>query len=167
MIASTARSALQLLDEVQSLPQLDALGIDAFTDAVARELGSDGNDAPLRAMLAAIDAFAVKAMRIRVGGALASDTSLQPAFRTYLAGSVLSYAGDLDTLRDRVTAVAARVDPEGAADTAAAVATAAGEILALHGRLRAVVLAHVKVPPPVEEAEPDEPPSREELIELD
>jgi|GEM_PF-1472269 len=149
MNASTGTTAPQLLDEVHRLVQLDALEASDFGARLADSLGGrqaatladlEVQDAGLRAAVAAVDGFAQKAMRIRLDNALDQDNSIQRPFRVYLASAIGTYAGDLELLRQRVYDAAVRVDPRGAADTAAVVVEAADRVLALHVALRAEVL---------------------------
>lgn len=176
MSGSTTKSAQQLLDEIHRLVQVEAFDAQSFLDQLAAEVatGDDGTsealearDTRLRAALAAIDTFATRVMRIRVAHRLAGDASVPPKFRTYLATRVLDYDGDLDRLRARVADVAGRVDPDGASDTAEAVADAADATLALRARLRQGVLAMSADEPPAEPSEEPTAPTFFELIELD
>ncbi len=150
MMSASGKSTQHLLDEVQGLAPLDGFAVDHFLGQLADELAADdaatlagleARDGRLRAALAAIDAFASKSMRIRLDHVLAADTSVAGRFRTYLATTIIDYDGDLGLLRQRVAAAAARVDPRGAADLAATVADAAGQVLAVRAELRRGVLA--------------------------
>jgi hypothetical protein len=152
MIGSTGRTAAQLLDAVRGLSQLEAFDVDGYAQQLAAELAADAVtldgvaacDDRARAALAAIDGFAARAMRIRIDHALAADTSVPPTFRTHLATMVTAYERDLDTLRQRVTEVAARVDPGGAARAATVVVDAACAVLAARAQLRELVLGAVR-----------------------
>lgn len=148
-MASTSKTAQQLLDEVNRLVQLEEFPIEGYVQRLASELGGEAvdslpaleaRDAGLRRALAAIDAFAPRAMRVRLDHALAADTSIQRPFRLYLTSAIGSYAGDLELLRRRVAEAAGRVDPRGAAATADLVVDCADRTLALHAALRAEVL---------------------------
>jgi len=161
MMASTGKTAQQLLDEVQSLTQLERFRVEAFLDQLRGEIAGgdvatlealEERDQRMRGVLAAIDAFASKCMRIRLAHVLATDTSLGPPFRTYLASTVTSHDGDLDLLRQRVIAAAARADPAGASNTATSVVDAARHVLAARSELREALftltreLAAVSIP---------------------
>ncbi|MCA9675678.1 MAG: hypothetical protein KC464_11625, partial [Myxococcales bacterium] len=150
MISATSRSAQQRLDAVRSLAHLDAFDDAAYVAALRDEVTADAKDIAatdgawagveawddrLRAALAAIDGYAARSMRIRLDHALADDTTVEPPFRTVLATTVLRYAGDLETLRERVVSVTARVDPAGAAATAAIVVACATTVHAARAAL--------------------------------
>jgi len=177
MSVSTTKSAQQLLDEVNRLAQVEAFDVERFLDQLGIEVARDEDgssesletrDARIRGVLAAFDAFSARVMRIRIDHVLGSDTSVPPRFRTYLATRVLDFDGELDRLRARVAQVAARVDPDGASDTAAAVADAADKVLALRARLRQGVLSMIPDEPAEEPVEEEPPtPTFFELIELD
>lgn len=139
----------QLLDAAYNLAQLESLSSRRYADQVRVDVGDapaatfealEARDGALREALAAVDAYAVKAMRIRLDHALANDSSVGKPLRTTLAHTVTSYALDLDLLRDRVAGAAARIDPAGAATTALAVVAAARATLEARHLLRAGVL---------------------------
>src|SRR5262245_42330585 len=100
-MTALGEAARRLLDEVQGLAQLDALDAEGFaarldeTGEAATLAELEARPDELAAVLPAIDAFAGRAMRLRLGPALASDTTLAPQFRTYLASMVTAYDGDL------------------------------------------------------------------------
>jgi hypothetical protein len=175
--AWTARSAQQRLDEVHRPAQLEAFDVDGYLERLAAEVAevadvTEGNDQPidrLHGALAGIDAFASRVMRVALDQLLAADTSVAPPFRNYLASSLLEYEHDLALLRERVYGVAARVDPDGAADTATAVTNAADDALGLRARLRQGVLAMITAAEPPAEPPAEEAPEPEffALIELD
>lgn len=157
MRVSTGKSAAQRLESIYSLSQLEVFDADEIVALWREELGApEGgpvrfeqlaeHDAAVRAALAAADAFAVKAMRIRLDHALAHDNSIGKPFRTTLAHTVASYAGDLGLLHDRVAATAVRVDPHGAAGTAERIVdearAALGARAALHDGLFALAREH-------------------------
>jgi len=176
MSGPTSKSAEQLLGEVHRLAQVEAFDEDGFIERLRAELASyddapatdEARDAKLRAALAAIDAFACRAMRIRLDHLLADDTSVAGPFRSYLATRVVDYVGDLERLRARVAQVCAHNNPGGAATTAAAITGAAGDVLALRERLRARVLELARAAEPPEQPAEDRPePTFFELIELD
>jgi hypothetical protein len=149
MIASTAASAQQLLDRVQRLAQLDELDVDAYAELLRAELASapadtladlEARDDRLRALLASLDTFASKAMRILLEHLAVDWPALTGQFRTLLATTVTSYAGDLEKLRQRVAGSAARQDPYRAGDLADAVVAAAERVLDLRGALGDAIL---------------------------
>lgn len=169
MPAPTAKSAQQLLDEVHRLAQLDAFDTSAYLARLAAEIEESGADpaAAVDDALAGIDRFAERAMRVRLDHLLAHDSSVPRQFRTYLATQVLDYTTDLPGLRGRVMQVVSRADPNGALDTANAVADAADEVFALRAALRQGALALVPEPEPQTPSEPQPDPDFFELIELD
>lgn len=148
MIASTSKSAQQLLDEVYRLNQLEALAPETYRDRLADELAGEvvtladveSQDARLRAALIAIDTFSSQAMRIRLEHVLHDDTSIAKPFRTYLVSAIGSYAHDLDLLRSRVRDAVERIDPRRAGDTADNVVGAARAVLDQREALRGAVL---------------------------
>jgi hypothetical protein len=107
-----ALPALGLLDQVQHLRELDALeaaGPGRFAAALQGDLGAGDEtlgtlgaqlDA-LRQALASVDQFARKAMGIRLTHLLAT-APVTPQFRTLVASTVTSYAGDTALLRRRL-----------------------------------------------------------------
>lgn len=152
-MASTAKSAQQLLDEVNRRAQLEALPGAGYATRLAEELAApaadlaalDARDAGLRAALAAIDVFAKKAMRIHLDHALADDRVLQRPFRTYLANEVLAYHGRLELLRERVLGSVGRVaEPAAAAAAAREIVEAARAVHELRAALWEQVLALVR-----------------------
>jgi hypothetical protein len=147
-----AASAQQVLDEVHALARLDAFDPEVYLARLAGELPAEAatidelaaRDEQLRGALSAIDAFAARAMKIRLDHALAADNSIPAPTRKVFAGTVLSYATSLDTLRERVRDVASRLDPRGAAATADLVVAAAQATLGMRDALRAGVLARAR-----------------------
>src|SRR5262250_251549 len=133
--------ALRLLDAVQSLAQLDALDPTAFVAAVAEEapaaaprladVGSALDAAS--AILAEIDRFIQKAMRIRLNHL--SDP-LPQQLRTLLYTTIAGYERDPALLRDRVAAALGRTNPSTAAALTREVFDAAERVLALRAALR-------------------------------
>lgn len=133
------------LDRVQSLASIEALETEParFADELASELPDElePRDAAFAQALRHIDDAAARIMRIRLEHALANDSSLAAPTRKVFTSTVLSYAGKLDVLGDRVRDLAARgraADPGGVAD---AVVEAARRTLALREAVRAPVLA--------------------------
>jgi hypothetical protein len=119
---------MSLLDKAYSLARLDALDLDAYRDELSAV--GDDFDAPLAAALDDIDALAARAMRL-----LIEDVGLAPPTRNVFASTIVSYAGRMQLLEQRVDSVA-----PGALD---AVMAAATRCLALRESLRDVVFALV------------------------
>ncbi|HVV86542.1 MAG TPA: hypothetical protein VHE35_25970 [Kofleriaceae bacterium] len=149
MMASTGATAQQLLDRVQRLAQLDELDLDGYADQLRAELDElpattlaelEARDDRLRALLSSFDAFASKAMRIRLEHLAVDWPALTPPFRTLLSTTVSSYVNGLDRLRERVAGSVARHDPHGALAVAAVVVEAAERSLAVRGALGDLVL---------------------------
>ncbi len=153
MATSGGRTAQQLLDAVQSLVQIDSFDPDAYAERLAAELAGrveavatlETRDDGLRAALTAIDTYVSRCMRIRLDHVLAGDSSVATPLRKVLAGTVTSYADDLEVLRQRVLSVAMRVDARRADDTADAVVAIARRVLddrhALYERVLAIARA--------------------------
>ena len=132
-----------LLDQVYKLAQLEAFDVDAYVRELGAELPAgegmaelEARDAALRGALDAIDAFAARAMKLRLEHGLAADGTIEPPLRKVLAGTIVGYAGDLDRLRRRVHDIVVRMDPRGAAATTDLVVDAAAAVLGLRDRLR-------------------------------
>ncbi len=149
MIASTGASAQQLLDRTQRLAQLDELDVDAYADQLRLEVAAmpattlaelEARDDHLRATLASFDAFASKAMRIRLEHLAVDWPALTSQFRTLLSTTVTSYADDVERLRGRVATSAARQDPRRADELADLVVDAAHRALGVRGALGDAVL---------------------------
>lgn len=149
MMAATGASSQQQLDRVQRLSQLDELDVDAWAAQLRAELAMlpaetlpelEARDDRLRAVLASLDGFAQKAMRIRLEYLAVDWPALTPQFRTLLSTTVTSYAGDLGKLHMRVASSAARQDPSRANALADVVLDAADRVLALRGALGDAVL---------------------------
>lgn len=150
MIASTGASAQQLLDRAQRLSQLDELDVDAYADQLRAELAAlpattlaeiEARDDRMRAILGSFDAFASKAMRVRLEHLAVDWPALTAQFRTLLATTVTSYVDQLERLRGRVAGSAARQDPHRADELADVVVDAASLVLAQRGALGDAVLA--------------------------
>lgn len=137
-------AAHQLLDQVQSLARLEELAADGYAEAVAAELTVASTrdelaarDEQLRDALARIDAFAERAMRLRIDHTVADDIATPT--RKVFAATIVGYVDRLELLATRVQHVAAH-----AADPAAVVervVAAASETIAQRAALRAPVLA--------------------------
>jgi len=111
------QSALVLLDQVQHLQDLNQFEPLALLDALEADLGpqvsADGAEADrllaqiaaqldaLHQVLSAIEPFARKIMGIRLLHALASEP-VSPQLRPLLSATILSYAGDLRVLAQRL-----------------------------------------------------------------
>lgn len=144
MPPATSATAQELLDRVVRKDQLDAFDVDGWLEvlraevaelpaATVAELGA--RDDRLRAVLPWFDALAGRAMRIACEHLAVEYPALTAQFRTLLATTVVSYASDLERLRDRVAGSVARHDPGQATATADAVVEAADRALALRGAL--------------------------------
>ena len=169
----------QLLDRVHGVAQVDALTVDGFMEAVRADVpatttpeGYAAADETLRAVLAAVDLFAARAMSARLAEALAADTSLGAPFAKVIATTIVGYAGKLDVLRERVLSTATRVDPRGAAAIAERVIEQARLVLDQRDRLRAPVIALAQelaaaAQAPAKTDDDGPPPTRGELLELD
>lgn len=150
MQPSTGASAQQLLDRTQRLSHLDDFDIDAYADQLRSELAHlpastlpelEARDDRLRAILGSFDAFAQKAMRIRLEHLAVDYPALTSQVRTLFATTVTSYVDSLERLRARVAGAVARQDPYRADATAYAVVNAAEQALALRGALGDAVLS--------------------------
>jgi len=134
-------SALRILDEIQSLAQLDAFDPASFLAAVneaarpggARLADVGGELDGARGLLGEIDRFTQKAMRIRLHH-LSDPLPLQ--LRTLLYSTIVSYERDPSLLRDRVAAMLGRIDPSTAAALTRQVCDAAARVLATRAALR-------------------------------
>jgi len=164
-VAATARTAVELLDQVYSLAQLDALDVGAVVNRLAEQIADcsvEQLDEQIRATLSAVDSLTSRAMRIRLDHALVDDTAVPRQFRTYLAAQVFEFADDLDRLRARARQVVCDDAVAGA------IVAAADRALATRAALRQGILALVPETPP-EEPEPEPEPDAHffDNIELD
>src|SRR5215468_4938243 len=133
--------ALRILDEIQSLAQLDRLDPATFLaalDEAAPPAGAKLDDVGgeldgARGVLGEIDRFTQKAMRIRLHHL--SDP-LPQQLRTLLYSTIISYERDPSLLRDRVAAMLGRIDPSTAAALTRQVCDAAARVLATRAALR-------------------------------
>lgn len=146
-------AARHLLDQLQSLPRLEALEAEpaAYAERLADELADvqtfaelDARDAVLRDALTQLDTAIERVTRIRIDHALADDTSIPTATRKVFATTVMSYADRLELLAARVQDAAARGGSTYPADVAYRVTTAARAALALRDAVRAPVLELVR-----------------------
>jgi hypothetical protein len=144
-------SAQRLLDRVQSLAAVEGVDAAAFTDELRAELPAtttladlETRDGTLSAALAAIDAFAARAMRIRMEHALASDPSIAAPTQRVFAQTVTQYEGRLGILEQRALDVATRGGASDARASASNVVECARATLGLRDELRAAVLALVR-----------------------
>lgn len=134
-------SALGILDEIQSLAQLDGFDPAAFARALNDEAPPAGANLTdvggaldgARGLLGAIDRFTQKAMRIRLNHL--SDP-LPQQLRTLLYSTIVSYEHDPSLLRDRIGAMLGRIDPSTAADLTRQVCESAARVLELRAALR-------------------------------
>lgn len=146
-------AAQHILDQAHSLARIAALEADpgAYAERLATELPAaatlaelEARDAALAAALGQIDGMIARAMRIRLGHALANDTSIGAPTRSVFASTITGYAGRLPLLEQRARDVAARGragDPDRVAES---VVEAARSVLALRDALRAGVLALIR-----------------------
>ena len=134
-------SALGILDEIQSLAQLDGFDPAAFVAALndaAPPAGVNLADVGgaldgARGLLGAIDRFTQKAMRIRLDHL---NDPLPKQLRTLLYSTIVSYEHDPSLLHDRVGAMLGRIDPSSAADLTRQVCEGAASVLGLRAALR-------------------------------
>ncbi len=137
----------QALDRAHSLAQLDAIDTASVLDQFAAEIPAalslpelEARDAELSAALDAIDALAIRAMKIRLDHALASDSSIGPPTRNVFAQTIVSYADNIALLAERTRDLAARGRAPNPDEVADRVAGAARASLDLRATLRAGVL---------------------------
>ncbi|MGE0401060.1 MAG: hypothetical protein AB7T06_30400 [Kofleriaceae bacterium] len=141
----------QALDRAHSLAQLDALDPAAVIAELEAEIPDatslpelEARDAALAAALDAFDAIAIRAMKVRLEHALASDGSIGPPTRNVFAQTIVNYADNVALLGERARDLAMRgraPSPDGVAD---AVMSAARASLALRDALRTGVLDLVR-----------------------
>ena len=112
-------TAQHVLDRARSIATIEALSSDDYAAELARELAPVASladhatrDAALTAALHAIDELAARVMRLRLDHALADDTVLAAPTRRVFASTIVSYAGRLSVLGDRVRDVAARMQTD-------------------------------------------------------
>ena len=141
--------ALRMLDDVQRLPELEALDAARFAEALAADLADEAAPATvaavgaeldrLRDALAAIDRFTSKAMRIHLLHGLA-HLPVPPQLHTLLVTTIVSYADDTRRLRQRLRATIGRSDERAAEEIAGIAGEAADRVLGQRRSLRAGVL---------------------------
>jgi hypothetical protein len=143
--------AQHLLDQAQSLAQIDALEPSRHASELAGELPAattlaelETRDAQLAAAIASVEAAATRVMRIRLDHALAADTSIAAPTRRVFAQTIATYAGKLDLLDSRARDVAARGGARDPDAVTALVVEAARTTLALRDALHAGVLALIR-----------------------
>src|SRR5262245_43477716 len=154
MIRSPAMSAAQhILDQAYSLSRLEALEAapGVYAECLATELPPattlaelEARDAALVGALGQIDAMVVRAMKIRLEHALATEPSIAAPTRNVFAHTIVGYAGRLSVLEDRARDVAGRGRAAHPDAIAAAVADAARLVLALRDAVRAGVLSLIR-----------------------
>ena len=148
MQAASARTARELLDAVVTLSRLEELDSDDYRDRLADEIGGHdtseaglaARDAGLVTALGTIDAFAARAMRIRLEHGYSDEPALGASLRATLAATVVDYADDLGRLAQRVALAVQRAAPARTAELATAVVVEAEAALAVRDRLRTTVL---------------------------
>src|SRR5260221_7633629 len=138
----------QALDRAYSIAQLDALAAEpgAVADALAADLPAaatlvdhEARDALFARVLDAIDALAIRAMKLRLEQGLAGDTSIGPPTRNVFAQTIVAYANNLALLAERARDVAARGRAAAPDDIADRVVAAARSALELRAALAAGV----------------------------
>ncbi len=141
-------SAAQLLDQVQTIGQVEGFEARAYADRLAQEIAPAGSrdelaarDEVLRDALGRIEALVSRVMRIRLDHVLAADTSIGPPTRKVFAATVASYAGRLELLETRVHDVASKTGARDAHRIAELVVQAAAATLDLRAAIRDHVLA--------------------------
>ena len=134
------------LDRVQSLTAIQALEAApaGYADDLAGELGDAFDDAALAGALRHVDDVASRVMKILLDHTLADDGSIAAPTRKVFAATVLTYAGKLDVLEDRIRDLAARGRAANPSATAATVVEAARRTIALRDAVRAPVLELVR-----------------------
>lgn len=144
-------AAQQLLDQLQSMPRIEAFDPALYASHLASELPGaetladlEAGDVRLRDALAAIDAATERVARIRIDHALADDTSLPAATRKLFATTVLSYADRLELLAARAQDAASRGGSIYPADVAYRLTDAARAAITLRVSARDAVLALVR-----------------------
>lgn len=137
----------QALDRAHSLAQLDAIDTASVLEQLAAETPAatswaelEARDADLAAALDAFDAIAIRAMKVRLDHALASDGSIGPPTRNVFAQTIVNYAGNIALLAERARDLAARGRAPNPDDVADRVAGAARAALDLRATLRTGVL---------------------------
>ncbi len=140
----------QALDRAQSLAQLEAIDpasvladLEAETSTATSIPELEERDAFLAAALDVFDAITIRAMKVRLDHALASDGSLAAPTRTVFAQTIVSYADNIGLLAERARDAAARGRAASPEQVAELVAGAARASLDLRATLRAGVLALV------------------------
>ncbi len=146
-------TAQSFLDRVHSLAQLEK--VEGEPSTYAELLGSDlgetstlgdleARDAALAVALGNLDAMHVRAMRLRLDHALASDSSIGTPTRNVFAATIVGYEHDLSLLGQRAHDIALRgraPDPAHVADLVVAQARA---VLGLRAAMRTAVLALIR-----------------------
>lgn len=137
----------QSLDRAHSLAQLEALDpasilaeLEAETPSAQAIPELEERDAFLAAALDAIDAIAIRAMKVRLEHALANDGSIGAPTRAVFAQTIVNYADNVALLVERARDLAHRgrsPSPEHVADLVAGAARAS---LGLRAALRDGVL---------------------------
>ncbi len=141
----------QGLDRAHSLAQLEALDpasviaeLEAETPDATSLSELEARDAGLAAALDAIDVITIRAMKVRLDHALASDGSIGPPTRNVFAQTIITYAGNEPLLSERARDLAARGRAPSPDEVANLVAGAARASLDLREALRGGVLDLVR-----------------------
>jgi len=137
----------QALDRAHSLAQLEALDASRVIEELAAETPDatslpelEARDADLAAALDAIDAIAIRAMKVHLEHALTADGSIGAPTRNVFAQTIVNYAGNIPLLVQRVRDLAARGGAPSPDEVADLVAGAARASLGLRDALRDGVL---------------------------
>lgn len=146
-------TAQSFLDRVHSLSQLEKVEVESgsYAELLASDLGAaatlgdlEARDAALAVALGNLDAMLVRAMRLRLDHALASDSSIGTPTRNVFAATIVGYEHNLPLLGQRAHDIALRgraPDPDRVAELVVAHATA---VLALRVAMRTAVLTLIR-----------------------
>jgi hypothetical protein len=136
-------------DQIYTLAQLDAFEPAAYLEqlsipdtATLDELHAQ--DTTWLAALASIDAFAARAMKLRLDRALANEPSVPAITRNVFSTTIIQYDQRLDLLAERVFKTAANGGCREPRDVVDLVVDVARDVLALRSTLRTGLLARVR-----------------------
>jgi hypothetical protein len=131
-----------MLSRLHTRAALEAFRVDEYVvevPAAATLAELEARDAVFAAALAEIDDAMTRVMRIELDHALADDTSIAAPTRKVFAGTINSYANNVELLASRARDVAARGRGPDVETVVDAVAGAATRTLSLRDALRAKV----------------------------
>ncbi len=135
-------TASRVLDQVQSLAQVEAFEPRVYAEQLAAEIAPvetrediAARDDVLRDAIARIEETATRIMRIRLEHALVGDSSISVPTRKVFSHTVASYAGRVDLLRNRAHDIAERAGSHDPAAAARIVVDAAEATLAQRAEL--------------------------------